>query len=75
MEKFKKEYVGKGKKVDGLNFDLLRITLKMDILKQLSREYEGSELVTIEISELKQPDEFGRTHAAWVNVKEAVAAE
>ena len=69
MTKFEKNFVGKGKLVDGLSFPVLRMTIKMEQLEKFVREYEGQRMVTIEITELQNPDDFGRTHTAYVSEK------
>ena len=68
MKKFEKTYVGKGH-MPQEGMDIVRITLKMDQLKELAYEYEGEELVTIEISKMREPDNYGRTHTAYVSVR------
>ncbi len=68
MKKFEKVYVGKGH-MPQEGMDIVRITLKMEELQKLAYEYEGEQLVTIEVSPMKNPDSFGRTHTAYVNVR------
>ncbi len=47
------------------------ITLKMEELQKLVYEYEGAQMVTIEVTRMKEPDTFGRTHTAYVGVGSA----
>ena len=41
---------------------ITRITLKMEELQKLVYEFEGTQMVTIEVARVKEPDTFGRTH-------------
>jgi hypothetical protein len=69
--KFEKIYVGKGK----ANQFSTKITVDLDMLKELAYEFEGKNLVTIEIAEMKQPDNFGRTHTAFVTKRTETSEE
>jgi hypothetical protein len=63
---FEKHYVGKGKSPQPW---VTKITLNLDELMKHAYEYEGKQLVTIEVAKMKSPDNFGRTHSAYVSVK------
>ncbi len=67
MKKFEKIYVGKGH-MPKEGMDIVRITLKMEDLKQLIYEYEGSEMVTLEVAKMKKADNFDRTHTVYGTV-------
>ncbi len=49
--------------------DITRVTLKMEELQKLVYEYEGTQMVTIEVARMKEPDTFGRTHTAYARVE------
>ncbi len=49
--------------------DITRVTLKMEELQKLVYEWEGTQMVTIEIARMKEPDTFGRTHTAYARVE------
>jgi hypothetical protein len=63
---FEKIYVGKGKNSQPW---ATRITLNVDELLKHAYEFEGKNLVTIEVAEMKKPDNFGRTHSAYISVR------
>lgn len=65
---FKKNYIGKGTKVE--NLDIVKVTLKMKEANQFVYEYDGEEYLTFEVATLKQPDNHGKTHTAYISQKE-----
>jgi hypothetical protein len=73
MTSFRKEYIGKGVQHDKL--DLVRVTLKVDESLKYQHEFSGDKYLTFELSKLQQPDKFGRTHTAYVSVKEEEVEE
>lgn len=73
MTSFRKQYIGKGVQHESL--DLTKVTLKMDEVLKYQHEFEGEKYLTFEVSKLQQPDKFGRTHTAYVSVKEEVEDE
>jgi len=68
MKKFEKVYVGKGH-MPQEGMDITRITLKMEELQKLVYEFEGTQMVTIEVARMKEPDTYGRTHTAYARVE------
>ena len=72
MKTFKKNYVGKGTQVKGL--EIVKVTCKLDDLVKFAHDYKGIEYVTFEVAKMKTPDEFNRTHTVYVNVEEAAEA-
>ena len=64
MKKFEKVYVGKGQ-MPKEDLPIVRITMKMEDLKKLAYEFEGEELVTVEVAEMKKPDAYNRTHTVY----------
>jgi hypothetical protein len=71
---FKKEYIGKGKRNEKVN-GVINYTFRLEDLKKIAHEYKGEMFVTVETSEMKSPDKFGRTHNAWVVIREKEEAK
>ena len=71
---FKKEYIGKGKRNEKLE-NIVKFTFALEDLQAVAYEYEGRMYVSVETSEMKNPDKFGRTHTAWVAEKAANKVE
>ena len=65
---FSKKYIGKGKQVE--NMDIVEVSLKMEELQKHTFEYEGETFVKFNVSKLKEPDQYGKTHTVYVSVKE-----
>ena len=74
MTTFKKDYIGKGKRVEKAP-NIVAFVFKLEDLKRIAFEHEGTEYVKIETSEKKEADKFGNTHSAWVSVKVTEATE
>ncbi|MBB6326962.1 hypothetical protein FHS59_002590 [Algoriphagus iocasae] len=70
---FSKKYIGKGKKVE--NMEIVEVSLNMAELQNHSFEYEGETYVKFNVAELKEPDQFGKTHTVYVSVKEPESEE
>ena len=68
MKAYKKNYVGKGTKVE--NMDIVKVTLKVEELLKYKHEFKGSAYVTLEVAKMQQPDKFDRTHTAYVSTRE-----
>ena len=74
MKTFKKNYVGKGKQVKGL--DIVKVTCKLEELVKFAHWFDAVQYVTLEVAKMKEPDEFHRTHTVYVTrEEEAKAAE
>lgn len=73
MEKFKKVYLGKGKKVT--NLKIIKVTVKLDDIKAIAYEYEGTDYVSFEIAEMINPDQYGRTHSVYYRKKVKLVSE
>lgn len=69
MNTFKKTYIGKG--VQHETLDLVKVTLKMDEVIEHQHEFKGEAYITFEVAKLQQPDDYGRTHTAYVTTKES----
>jgi len=70
QKSFKKNYVGKGTKVENLN--IVKITVKVEDLLKHKHEFKGEEYVTMEVAEMKKPDDYKRTHTVYVSTLEPV---
>ncbi len=67
---YKKQYIGKG--VQHETLDLVKVTLKVEEVLKFKHSYEGQDYLTFELARLQDVDKFGRTHTAYVSVKEEV---
>jgi len=67
MKKFRKVYVGKGQ-MPKEELPITRITMKMEDLKKLAYEFEGQQMVTVEVAKMKKPDNYNRTHTVYGTV-------
>jgi hypothetical protein len=65
MKKFEKKYIGKGKKVEGLN--IVKITCKLTDLVKFAYKYNEVDYISVEIAKLQTPDQFGHEYTAWVS--------
>ena len=65
MKTFVKNYIGKGKKVDGI--DIIKMSFKLADLVKFAHQYKDEDYVTIEIARLKSTDQFGHDYTAYVN--------
>ncbi len=78
MKSYKKNYIGKGTQVEtksGKVLDIVKVTLKVDEVLKHKHEYDGNEYITFEVAKMKQPDNFGRSHTAYVTTREEVSEE
>ena len=77
-KEFKKNYIGKGKQVvtkAGKKFEIVKVTLKVSEIEKFKHEYEGEEYLTFEVAKMQKPDDFNRSHTAYVTTREEVPAE
>ena len=65
MKNFVKNYIGKGKKVEGL--EIIKINLKIEDLVKFSHKYNDEDYITVEIAKMKSPDKFGHDYTVYVN--------
>ena len=65
MKNFVKNYIGKGKKIEGL--EIIKINFKIEDLVKFSNKYKDEDYISIEIAKLKSPDKFGHDYTAYVN--------
>lgn len=73
MKKYTKSYIGKGTAVAGM--DIVKITLKVEDALKVTHEFNGVEYLTFELAKMQKTDDYGRTHTAYVSVREDVAEE
>ncbi|WP_114752020.1 hypothetical protein [Pleomorphovibrio marinus] len=73
MSQFEKTYIGKGTQVKDLN--IIRVSISKetleDILKTHMVDYDGKEYLVFEVAALKEPDQYGKTHTAYISKKVA----
>ena len=65
MKKFVKNYIGKGKKVDGL--DIIKLNLKITDLLKFAHKYNDEDYISLEVAKLQTPDNFGHDYTVYVN--------
>ena len=68
MKKYNKSYIGKGTSVAGM--DIVKVTLKVEDLLKVTHEFNGVEYLTFELAKMQSKDDYGRTHTAYVSVRE-----
>jgi len=73
MKKYNKSYIGKGTAVAGM--DIVKVTLKVEDLLKVTHEFNGVEYLTFELAKMQSKDEYGRTHTAYVSVREDAPEE
>lgn len=71
MKKYKKTYLGKGKRKDATT-STVRITMKLKDLENLAYEFKGRQLVTVHVAEMRSPDNYGKTHIVYTSTPEKV---
>ena len=64
---FEKVYIAKGSQVP--NLPIVRITIPLEKLEQISYERDGVKYVTFEVSKLKEADKFGRDYTVYHSKK------
>ena len=73
MKTYVKNYIGKGKQVNGLS--IAKVTCKLEDLEKFAYEFEGVKYVTFEVAKMKTADTFGRDYTVYVNKMEEVEDE
>jgi hypothetical protein len=68
MKNFKKNYLGKGRQSGKM--DIVFFTVSLKALQEAAHEFNGEMYVSFEISKLKEPDQFGKTHTMYQLVKD-----
>lgn len=74
MKSYKKNYIGKGKEVEtevkSKKLDIVKVTLKIEEVLKHKHEFEEEEYITFELARMQKPDDYGRTHTAYVSILE-----
>lgn len=73
MTTYSKNYIGKGKKVN--NLDIVTVTINMEEAEAHIFEFEGKKYLRFELAALKQADNYGKTHTAYVSQREVARRE
>jgi hypothetical protein len=73
MSQFEKTYIGKGTQVKDLN--IIRVSFSKETLEEILKDhmvdYDGKEYLVFEVASLKEPDQYGKTHTAYISKKVA----
>lgn len=73
MKKYTRSYIGKGTAVAGM--EIVKVTLKVEDLLKVTHEFQGVEYLTFELAKMQNADDYGRTHTAYVSIREDAAEE
>lgn len=65
MKKFVKNYIGKGKKVEGL--EIIKINLKISDIVKFAHRYNDEDYISLEVAKLQKTDNFGHDYTVYVN--------
>lgn len=65
MKKYEKNYIGKGTKVE--NMEIVKVAICMDDAQKHTFEYNGKTYLKFEVAALMEPDNYGKTHTAYVS--------
>ena len=68
MTTYKKNYIGKGTQVKGM--EIVKVTVNVAELLKYKHEFEGDEYVTFEVAKMQNPDKFGREYTVYCTTKE-----
>lgn len=68
MTTYKKNYIGKGTQVKGM--EIVKVTVNVAELLKYKHEFEGEEYVTFEVAKMQNPDRFGREYTVYCTTKE-----
>lgn len=60
-----RKFVGSGKEVAG--YDLVNVTLKKSDLDGNFFNYNGAEYIKLTVGKKREADQYGKTHAVWLN--------
>jgi phage protein D len=73
MKKYTKVFIGKGTAVAGM--DIVKVTLKVEDVLKVTHQFNEVEYLTFELAKMQNTDDYGRTHTAYVSVREDVEEE
>jgi hypothetical protein len=65
---FEKHYIGKGTLVKDL--DIIKVVIPLPFDEKAVFEKEGKQYLSFEVSRMKEPDKFGRTHTCYFQTRE-----
>ena len=65
MKKFVKNYIGKAKKVEGL--EIIKLNLKIADLVKFAHKYNDEDYISLEVAKLQNTDNFGHDYTVYVN--------
>ena len=65
MKKFVKNYIGKAKKVEGL--EIIKVNLKISDIVKFAHKYNDEDYISLEVAKLQTPDNFGHDYTVYVN--------
>ena len=65
MKKFVKNYIGKGKKVEGL--EIIKVNLKISDIVKFAHKYNDEDYISLEVAKLQSSDNFGHDYTVYVN--------
>jgi len=65
MKKFVKNYIGKGRKVEGL--EIIKINLKISDIVKFANKYNDEDYISLEVAKLQNTDNFGHDYTVYVN--------
>lgn len=64
-----KDYIGNGRQVKDL--DIVKVTISMDEAEAFIHEYNGKKYLSFQVAKLKEPNQFGQSHSAYIFKPEA----
>jgi hypothetical protein len=68
---YKRAYIGKGKVNKA---GIITLAICIDKIQEHTFEYEGKTYLKFDVAAMKSEDNFGKTHAAWISIKEEAPA-
>lgn len=68
MKNTEKVYIGKGSQIKDL--DMYSVVINLDKALEHAFKYEGETYLKFTLSKTKSTDKFGRTHTAYLSVKQ-----
>jgi len=77
MSQFEKTYIGKRTQVKDL--DIIKVSISKEALRKILKDhmvnYDDKEYLVFEVASLKEPDQYGKTHTAYISKKVAAPKE
>jgi len=67
MTTFEKHYIGKGTQI--ANLDIVKVVLPVEGIETAIFEKGGIKYLGFEVTKMKTPDKFGRTHTCYYQTK------